>query len=169
MRRADVAEVCAADLVASDRRISQVGALGASVAGTRVKGPAHGAASRSLRGWPATSGKQALSSTRFKQEPGTSLRLVDPVLNKARRGDIAQIIHDIVNLPKATGESLIVFSQFRKHILRIDISASLSDTRCMRLMCPMERSVVPPVFLILSAMGSVIAYSWSACSSRSRW
>src|SRR6266404_335010 len=48
-------------------------------------------------------------------------------------------------------------------------SASLSSTRCTREMWPIDLSVSPPILRIRSAIGSVMAKSCSACSSRSRW
>src|SRR6266513_2280044 len=48
-------------------------------------------------------------------------------------------------------------------------STSLSRTRWVREMWPIDLSVSPPIFRIRSAIGSVMAKSWSACSSRSRW
>src|SRR5579862_260758 len=47
-------------------------------------------------------------------------------------------------------------------------SASLSDTRFSRAMCPTECSVEPPTLRTRSAIGSLIANTWSACSSNSR-
>ncbi len=50
----------------------------------------------------------------------------------------------------------------------VTYSASLSLTRCRRLMWPIERMVEPPSLRTRSAMTSVIASIWVAWSSSSR-
>jgi hypothetical protein len=47
-------------------------------------------------------------------------------------------------------------------------SASLSSDLCRCDICPIERSVVPPVLRTRSAIGSVVAKIWAACSSSRR-
>lgn len=52
----------------------------------------------------------------LKQEPGAPFRLIDPRLDEARRRDVAMLVTDVVGLPEASGEILVVFAKFGQHV-----------------------------------------------------
>src|SRR4051812_35534387 len=60
-------------------------------------------------------------AARFKQEPGATLRLVDPVLDQARRRDVAGFIYNIVHLAQAGRELLVVLAELGQHVERLDV------------------------------------------------
>jgi hypothetical protein len=56
------------------------------------------------------------SATRFEQEPGTPLGLVDPDFDQAGCGNVMVLIAKVVGLTQARREGLVVFAQFGEHV-----------------------------------------------------
>jgi hypothetical protein len=102
--------------------------------------------------------RSGLSSPgRLEQEPCATFRLVDPVLDQARRGDIAMLVADIVGLPHALSERQVASFSSVSMSSGVTKSASLSLICFTLAMWPIERIVVPPILRALSAISSVIA------------
>ena len=74
-----------------------------------------------------------------------------------------------MRLAQAGGERLVVLAQLGQHVQRLDVVGIVVQHALRARDVADGLSVVPPTLRMRSAIGSVIAKSWSACSSSSRW
>src|SRR5262249_48403165 len=74
--------------------------------------------------WPCRLSMPAghLASACLEQEPGAALRLIDPYFDEAGGGDVAVFVTHVVGLAQSRRERLVVLTQFRQHVLRLDVN-----------------------------------------------
>jgi hypothetical protein len=65
----------------------------------------------------------------FEEEPATALGLIDPVFEEGGGGYISGVVTDIMCCAHGEGESLLIFVEFREHVLGATKSALLSGMR----------------------------------------
>jgi hypothetical protein len=85
------------------------------------------------------------AAARFVQKPDAALGLVDPDLDQARRRDVAFLLAEVVGLPHAGDQRLVVRVQLSQHVERVYIvRVVVGDALQPSDILPIERSVVPP-------------------------
>ena len=63
----------------------------------------------------------ATFASRFEQEPGATLRFIDPDLYQAGGRDVAVFVADVVDLAKSRGQRLVVSRKLGEHVPWFDI------------------------------------------------
>src|ERR1700757_2358069 len=58
--------------------------------------------------------------SRFEQEPGPSLSLIDPILDQAGRGDVVALVTNLVGGAQKFYQLLVIFHQFSQHLFWTD-------------------------------------------------
>src|ERR1700757_4136297 len=58
--------------------------------------------------------------SRFEQEPGPSLSLIDPILDQAGRGDVVVLVTNLVGGTQKFYQLLVIFHQFSQHLFWTD-------------------------------------------------
>src|SRR5579871_3219282 len=62
-----------------------------------------------------------LATTGLVQEPDPAFAFVDPVLQHARRRNVAMLVAEIMGLAHCSNQPLVVFAQLGQHVLRRDV------------------------------------------------